>query len=173
MLRMSVDLMKENGFTLAKARSRKKPTRTMADADYTDDIALLANTPVQAQTQLHSLEQAAGVIGLYVNADKTDYMCFIQRSDISTLIGRSLKLVDKFTYLGSSVSSAENNINIWLEKEMRTNDWLSVIWKSDLSDKKSAVFSKQRLCQYWCMDAPHGRWLSVLTAIAQECGERY
>ena len=53
--------------------------------------------------QLHSLEQAAAGIGLHVNAHKTEYMCFNQTGDISTLDGISLKLVDKFIYLGSSL----------------------------------------------------------------------
>ena len=44
MLRMSIDLMKENGFTLTKARSRRYPERTITDAGHADDIALLANT---------------------------------------------------------------------------------------------------------------------------------
>ena len=69
MLRTSVDLMKENGFTLAKARSRQYPAQTITDVDYADDIALLANTPTQAQSLLHSLEGAAGGIGLHVNAE--------------------------------------------------------------------------------------------------------
>ena len=34
-------------------------------------------------------------------------MCYNQTGDISTLDGTSLKLVDKFTYLGSSVSSID------------------------------------------------------------------
>ena len=53
------------------------------DADYADDIALLANTPTQAKYQLHSLEQAAGSIGLHVNAEKTDFMCFIKEAKSS------------------------------------------------------------------------------------------
>ena len=76
----------------------------ITDADYTDDIALLANTPTQAETLQHNLEWATSSIGLHVNADKTEYMCFNQRGDISTLNGGPLKLVDEFTYLGSSVS---------------------------------------------------------------------
>ena len=64
---------------------------------------ILANTPVQAETLLHSLEWAATAIGLHVNAYKTEYMCYNQTGDISTLDGISPKLVDKFTYLGSSV----------------------------------------------------------------------
>ena len=75
------------------------------------DIALLANAPTQAKTLLHSLERAAAGIALHVNAHKTEYMCLNQRGDISTLNGSSLKLVDKFTYLGSSVSSTETDIN--------------------------------------------------------------
>ena len=58
MLRTSIDLMKENGFKLAKERSRRYPTQTITDADYDDGIALLANTPTQAKSLLHSLERA-------------------------------------------------------------------------------------------------------------------
>ena len=85
--------------------------KTITDADYADDIAILANTPDQAETLLHSLERAAAGIGLYVNAHKTEYMCYNQTEDISTLDGTPLKLVDKFTYLGSSVASTEKDID--------------------------------------------------------------
>ena len=79
--------------------------RTLIDKirENADDIAILANTPNQAETILYSLERAAA--DLHVNAYKTEQMCFYQAGDISTLEGTSLKLVDKFTYLGSSVSS--------------------------------------------------------------------
>ena len=97
-LRTSIDKIKENGFELTKKRN------------YADDIAILANTPDQAETLLHSLERAAANIGLYVNAHKTEYMCYNQTGDISTLEGTPLKLVDKFTYLGSSVESTEKDI---------------------------------------------------------------
>ena len=52
----------ENGFTLNKVRSRRYFVKTNTDVDYTDDIALLANTPAQAESLLHSLEKAAGGI---------------------------------------------------------------------------------------------------------------
>ena len=79
------------------------PAKTITDADYADDRALLANAPTQAETLLHCLERAAAGIGLHVNTHKTEYMCFNRTGDISTVNGSSLKLVDKFTYLGSSV----------------------------------------------------------------------
>ena len=67
--------------------------------DYADDIELQANTPSQTESLILSLERAAGGIGLHVNADKTEYICFNKRGDISTLNGSSPKLVDKFIYL--------------------------------------------------------------------------
>ena len=90
-LRTSIDKIKENGFELTKKRSRRYPATTITDADYADDIAILANTPDQAETLLHSLERAAASIGLHVNAHKTEYMCYNQTGDISTLEGTPLK----------------------------------------------------------------------------------
>ena len=103
--------MKENGFKLTKERSRRYTEQTITDADYADNIALLANAPAQAETLLHSLERVTAGIGLHVNAHKMGCMCFNQTGDISTLKGSSLKLVDKFTYQGSSVSSPETDNN--------------------------------------------------------------
>ena len=65
-----------------------------------------------------------------------EYMWFNQAGDISTLDGTSLKRVDKFTYLGSSVSSTKKDIDTWLTKVWTDIDKLSVIWKSDLTDQK-------------------------------------
>ena len=67
-------------------------------------------------------------------------MFFNQIGDISTLDGTSLKLVDKFTYLGSSVSSNEKDIDTWLTKALTAIDKLSIIWKLDLTDKMKRSF---------------------------------
>ena len=67
-------------------------------------------------------------------------MCYNQTGDIFTLDGTSLKLVDKFTNLGSSVSSSEKDINTRLTKAWTANDRLSIIWKSDLTDKMKCSF---------------------------------
>ena len=149
--------MKDNSFKLTKERNRRYPAQTIRDVLYADDIALLANTLAQAKILLHSLERAAAGISLHVNAHKMEYICFNQTGDISTLNGSPLKLVDKFTYLGSRVSSTETDINTRLAKAWTANNRLSVIWKSDMTDKINAVFSKQRSCRYCCMDALHGR----------------
>ena len=52
----------------------------------------------------------------------------------------SLRLVDKFTYLGSSVSSTENDIDTRLMKAWTAIDRLSIIWKSDLTDEMKRSF---------------------------------
>ena len=139
-LRTSTDKIRENGFELTKKRSRRYPAKTITDADYANDIAILANTPDQAETLLHSLEWAAAGIGFYVNAHKTEYMCYNQTGDISTLEGTPLKLVDKFTYLGSSVSSTEKDIETRLTKAWTAINRLSIIWKSVLTDKMKCNF---------------------------------
>ena len=68
-LRMSIGIMKDNGFKWPKERSRRYPAQTITDADYANERALLANTPAQAETLLHSLERAAASIGFHVNAN--------------------------------------------------------------------------------------------------------
>ena len=67
-------------------------------------------------------------------------MCFNQKGDISTLDGTSLKLVDKFTSLGSSVSSTEKDIDTRLTKAWTAINRLSIIWKSNLTDKMKRSF---------------------------------
>ena len=80
----------------------------------------------QAETLLHSLKRAATGIGLHVNAHKIEYMSFNQTGDISTLKGSSLKIGDKFTYLGSSVSSTEIDIDTWLVKAWTAIGYMEV-----------------------------------------------
>ena len=86
------------------------------------------------------MERAAVGIGLHVNALKTEYLCYNQTGDISILDGTSLKLVDKFTYLRSSDSSTEKDIDTRLTKAWTAIDRLSIIWKSDLTDKMKRSF---------------------------------
>ena len=138
--RTSIDKIKENGFKLTKERSRRYPAKTITNANYTNDIALLANALAQAETLLHGLEWVAAGIGLLVNVHKMEYMCFNQTGNISTLNGSTLKLVDKFTYLGSSVSSTKTDIDTRLAKAWTAINRLSVIWKSGLTNKRKCSF---------------------------------
>ena len=71
---------------------------------------------------------------------KTEYMRYDQTGDIFTLDEASRKLVDKFIYLGSSVSSTKKDIDIQLTKAWTGFNRLSIIWKSDLTDKMKRRF---------------------------------
>ena len=73
--------MKDNGFKLINERIRRYPAQTITDTDNADNIALLANTLAQAETLQHSLKRVTAGIGLHLNADKTEYMCFNSTGD--------------------------------------------------------------------------------------------
>ena len=177
-LRTSIDKIKENGFELTKKkRSRRYPAKTITDTVYANDVAILANAHAQAETLLHSLERAAGGIGLHVNAHKTEYMHLNQTGDISTLGSSSLKLVDKFLYLESSVSSTEKDIDTRLAKAWTAIESLSAIWKSDLTDKMKRSFFQASVmsillygCTTWTLTK---RMKKSLTATSQECCEQF
>ena len=77
-------------------------------------------------------------------------MCYNQTGDITTLDGASLKLVDKFTYLGSSVSSTEKDIDTRLMKAWTAIDRLSIVWKSNLTDKMKRSFFQAAILLYGC-----------------------
>ena len=64
-------------------------------------------------------------------------MCYNQTGDISTLDGTPLKLVDKFTYVGSSIVSTEKDIDTRLTTAINR---LLIIWNSDLTDKMKRSF---------------------------------
>ena len=92
-------------------------------------------------------------------------MCFNQAGDISTLERTSLKLVDKFTYRGSSVSSTKKDIDMWLTKARTAIDKLSIIWKSDLTDKMKCSFFQAAVMSillYGCTTWTLAKWREKL-----------
>ena len=71
-LRTSIDLINERKTTshLKRQKSKRYPPETITDADYADDLALLVNTPAQAESLARYLEQAARSTVFYMNSDK-------------------------------------------------------------------------------------------------------
>ena len=150
-----MDLIKENDLTLKKQNKKKAKT---------DDILqkLLPDHMIKCILQIYLPKpnpyyKAARGIVLHVNAIKTECICFKQERAISTLNGMPLKLVDKFIYHGSNISSTESDLNICLTKAWTAIDRLSIMWKADIFDRIKQEFSKLLLCHYYWMDAPHGR----------------
>ena len=115
-LRTSIDKVKENGFELTKERSRRYPAKTLTDTDYADELALLANAPVQTETLLHSLERAtagsnAGALG---NA-KYPFIAIALWSTLALSCG---------TWEGSIYGSNRKCLTF----KLRVNKWLMLIW---------------------------------------------
>ena len=130
--------MKENDLKLAKEESWNYRAQTIKDADYADNIVLLANTPAQVKSLLHSLERVTTDIGFKVNVHRRNTRALNQRGDISTRTDGPLKLVKKFTYHEIIDSSNKKDINTWLAGTV--TDGLSIIWESDLTDKIKCTF---------------------------------
>ena len=139
-LRTSVDKISNFGLTLTKARGCRYPATTITDADYADDLALISDTIAEAEALLHIPERAAGDVGLYVNAGKTELMCFNQEGSMKTVAGKPLKLVDTFTYLGSNIASTEKDVHIRIGKAWGALDGLHILWKSNIPDEMKREF---------------------------------
>ena len=100
-------------------------------------------------------------------------MCFNETGDISTLDGTSLKLIDKFTYLGSSISSTEKDIDPRLTTAWTAIDMLWLIWKSDPTDKMKRSFFQAAVasillygCTTWTLTWKlDGNYTRILRAI--------
>ena len=112
-------------------------------------------------------------------------MCFNQTDDISTLNGSSLKLADKFTYQGSSVSSTETDVDTWLTKAWTAINRLSVIWKSDLTNEMKCSFFQPAIvlillygCTTWTLTKwlekkLDGNYTRMLWAILNKSGRQH
>ena len=129
-LQMSKDLTKENYYIKQTISHGSYNQCRLRIWSYTSQ----KYTSPSQNSLLHCLEQAEKSIGLYMNSNKTKFVCFKQVV-ISILIGKPLKLVDKFRYLGSNSSSTERDDNIPQTKVLNAIDWLLIMGKSDHSDK--------------------------------------
>ena len=81
-------------------------------------------------------------IGLYLNADKTEFICFNQDAseEMKSLNGEKIKQVEDFKYLGSYIASTKHDVNIRLGKAWEALDELDKIWKSNLPDNLKRNF---------------------------------
>ena len=82
--------------------------------------------------QVEPIEQATGVIGLYVNANKS---FFEPKGTMSTSNCRPLKLLHRFTYNG-----VKRGVKIRIRKAWTAIVTLSIIWTSVLSDEIERTF---------------------------------
>ena len=60
-------------------------------------------------------------------------------------------------YLGSNVSSTENEISMRLVKVWSVLERLLIMWMSEPSDRIKRNFSMLRSCPFYYMETPRGR----------------
>ena len=63
-------------------------------------------------------------------------MSFKQEEIASTLNCKALNILDLFIYIDSNISPTESDVNILLVKTWTAIVRFSILWKSDLFDKK-------------------------------------
>ena len=107
----------------------------MTDVDYADDLVLISDFLTDGTILLHKLEQAASEVGLYINAKKTEFICYNQHhtGSIKSLKSNNIKAVEEFTYLGSNIASTNRDVQIRLGKAWSALNKLNSIWKSSLA----------------------------------------
>ena len=109
-----------------KARRRWYSAEMITDADYINNPALILQLHL-AKLNLFCLvwsRQKKALVSAWTQLN--EFMCF--NGAISPINGQTLKLVDKFIYLGSNISSTESDVNICIGKIRTTIDRLMTIW---------------------------------------------
>ena len=85
---------------------RWKCMSKLEDLDFADDLALLSSTANHMQTKISKLHNYASMAGLKINTRKTEVLRInsksVKRVEIA---GQQLKEVEKYTYLGATVSN--------------------------------------------------------------------
>ena len=133
-LQTSIHLMKENGSTLKKARSRWYLTETIMDAGYADNIALLTNLSCIVWSR-----QQVALAFMWMQTKWSTHV--ITKKETSPL--KMLVLWNQWTSSCNSEAAShllELTINMRLIKAWTAINRLSIIWKSDLSDKIKCNF---------------------------------
>ena len=141
---MSVDTIKNKGYEIEPRRSTRHPAKHLTDTDFADDIALISESLVNAQSLLQSLEQASNCVGLYLNEKKTEYINKCSSDSdfvIKTINNTLLNMVSDYVYLGSFISSSEKDFLTRKGKAWAACNAMNKIWSSDLDrDFKLKIF---------------------------------
>ena len=105
--------------------------------DGAKNLALLTNTPAQAESLQQRKEQTAGGFGLYGNANKTEYMSLIKRNHFHSKWQVSERCCSRGMWKGRQVHISRQQQHLYRKWCQHTPsvDRLLIIWKSDLTNK--------------------------------------
>ena len=123
------------GIVIEPRKSSRQPEVRIADLAYADDIALLNSSIQLAENLLHSVEQSAAQVGLYLNAPKTNILTsnINMEYNINSLSGEAISQVKDFKYLGAYVSSCIYDFNARKALAWSAANKLGRIWKSSIN----------------------------------------
>ena len=100
-----VEWVMKNSLQEGSTGIRWKFTTKLVDLDFADEIALLSWTKQHLQTKTDELACEAERVGLKVKVDKCKLLRINSRSnDTVEVNGRGIEEVDRFVYLGTTVS---------------------------------------------------------------------
>ncbi|KAK2159313.1 hypothetical protein NP493_1729g00048 [Ridgeia piscesae] len=99
-------------FTITPGKSRRFRIVIQTDFDFADDIALVSVSVEKAQTLLLGVEGEFQKMSLQLNAKKTEVITFNinEKTKITTKNCTILAVNEVFKYIGSYISSTENDI---------------------------------------------------------------
>ncbi|KAK2159306.1 hypothetical protein NP493_1729g00040 [Ridgeia piscesae] len=102
------------GFTITPGKSRPVRPVIQTDFDFADDIALVSVSVEKAQTLLLGVMGECQKMGLQLNTKKTEVITFNinEKSKITTKNCTILAVNEDFKYIGSYISSTENDIRL-------------------------------------------------------------
>ncbi|KAL9963813.1 hypothetical protein ACROYT_G027358 [Oculina patagonica] len=118
-------------------------SKHLEDIDFADDVALLSQRHNNMTQKLESMRETAAMTGLKINVQKTKSLRVNQRNNTNFDIGGDeIQDIEKFTYLGSIVSSeggTDQDIVARIGKATTAFHILRPIWRS------RAIFVKTKL----------------------------
>ena len=118
-------------------------TKYLEDLDFADDLCLLSQKQQHMQQKTDRLTEEAAKTGLQVNIDKTEVMRMNSKQlNPINLGGNNLKEVEKFTYLGSIVTThggSDEDIQARINKARNTFVSLKPVWNSSVISRKNKI----------------------------------
>ena len=109
-------------------------TSRLEDLEFADDICTLSHRLQDSEHQANQLEETSKRTGLYINSDKTKAMRLNTNQTSSIIInGKEIENVDKFTYLGSIISTTggtDEDVYARKTKALQAFSILKPVWKS-------------------------------------------
>lgn len=125
-------------WVMKKATSKRrgiiwKVFNCLEDLDFADDLCLISHKTEHLQAKTDDMVKEGKKVGLVVNVGKTNTMSINGRPANININNEEVKNVDKFTYLGSVITTdggAEADVRARVAKASHAFSTLTKVWKS-------------------------------------------